>query len=134
MNAANDPFNPDALRAANMDLAGLSNRPSKRPPRHRKGEAFLKGPIPWLWLARACRLPGKALTVALLLWREAGCRKSRTVRFHLTSAAALGVRPGAARRGVRALATAGLVTIRRPPGQSLEITLLDAPAGNVPAS
>jgi hypothetical protein len=123
-----DPFDPEALRAPDLDLAALCSRPSKRPPRHRKGQAFLKGPIPWSWLVCASRLPGKALHVALLLWREAGCRKSRTVRFRLARAAELGVLPDAARRGLRALGEAGLLSIRRQPGKSLEVTLMDAPA------
>jgi hypothetical protein len=122
-----DPFDPDTLRAPNVDLASLCNRPSKRPPRHRNGEAFLKGPIPWSWLERACRLPGKALHVALLLWKEAGCRNSRTVTLCLARPAALGMHVDTASRGLRALASAGLVSIRRPPGKALEVTLLDAP-------
>ncbi|HEY7311901.1 MAG TPA: hypothetical protein VH643_21235 [Gemmataceae bacterium] len=122
-----DPFDPDALRAPNVDLASLCNRPSKRPPRHRNGEAFLKGPIPWSWLERACRLPGKALHVPLLLWKEAGCRNSRTVTLCLARPAALGMHVDTASRGLRALASAGLVSIRRQPGKPLEVTLLDAP-------
>ena len=38
-------------------------------PRHRQGEKFLKGPIPWDWLTKAAQLPGHALHVALVLWR-----------------------------------------------------------------
>jgi hypothetical protein len=37
--------------------AGLT----RRPPRHRRGERFLKGPIPWPWISAAAALPGKAL-------------------------------------------------------------------------
>src|SRR5262249_50078111 len=109
------------------------NRSSKRPPRHRNGEAFLKGPIPWPWLERACRLPGKALHVSLLLWKEAGCRNNRTVALCLTRLAALGMHVDTASRRVRALAAARRVSIRRQPGKALEVTLLDAPADK-PAS
>jgi hypothetical protein len=124
---ANDPFDLDALRAPDADLAALLSRPSRKPPRHRNGTAFLKGPIPWPWLKRACRLPGKALHVALLLWKEAGCRNNRTVSLCLARAAALGMHPDTARRGLRALAKANLVSIRNRPGRALEITLLEAP-------
>lgn len=99
----------------------------KRPPRHQQGERFLKGPIPWTWLEQAGRLPGKALHVALSLWQEAGFNKSRTVRFRLTRMAAMGIGPQAARRGLRNLELARLVTVRQKPGQSLEVTILDSP-------
>lgn len=122
-----EPFNPDALRLGGMDVQALVNRPKTKPPRHRPGGAFLKGPIPWPWLLWAGRLPGKALHVALILWQEAGCRKSRKVRFRLTQAKDLGMHPDTARRGLRALEAAKLVTIHRQPGQCLEVTILDSP-------
>jgi hypothetical protein len=128
---ATDPFDPDNLRAPAVQLAAIC-RPPRHPPRHRKGEAFLKGPIPWPWLERACRLTGKALHVALLLWREAGCTRNRTVALCLARAAALGMHPDTAKRGLRALAAAGLVSIHHRPGKALEVTLLDAPADNPP--
>jgi hypothetical protein len=122
-----DPFDPDALRAPECDLAALRQRPSKRPPRHRPGEPFLMGPIPWPWLTAAARLPGKALQVAVLLWREAGCRKARTVPFCLARAAELGVKEDSARRALRRLVAAGLVGVPHPPGRGLEVTILDTP-------
>src|SRR5262245_6038685 len=124
-----DPFNVNALRTQECDLDALRQRPSGKPPRHRQGEAFLKGPIPWPWLRRALTLPGKALHVAVLLWKEAGCRGSRTVRLRLAGAARLGMHPDTAKRGLRTLAAAGLVSFRRPPGQALEVTLLETDPG-----
>jgi hypothetical protein len=121
----NDSLDVDALRAPEVDLDALRKRPSRKPPRHRQGEAFLKGPIPWPWLRRALTLPGRALHVALLLWKEAGCRRNRTVRFRLAGAAELGIHPDTTKRGLRALSTAGLVSIRHHPGQALEVTLLE---------
>jgi hypothetical protein len=73
------------------------------------------------------RLPGKALLVALLLWKEAGCRRSRTVRFRLGTVAEMGLHPDTARRGLQELEQAGLISIRREPGRALQITLLEAP-------
>jgi hypothetical protein len=129
-----DPFDPDRLRLPAADPACQLTRQRAEPPRHRPGEPFLKGPIPWHWITRAAALPGKALAVGLLLWREAGCRKARTVPLSLAAAAALGVKPDAARRGVRALAAAGLVSVSRPPGRCLDVTLLDAPPPAVSAA
>ena len=71
-----DPLDA-ALRAPPLDLPALA---PKRPPRHRSGEKFLKGPVPMAWLERAFVLPGKALHVALLLWFKAGCQRCRTAR------------------------------------------------------
>ena len=122
---SSDTLDADALRAPEVDLDALRKRPSRKPPRHRPGEAFLKGPIPWPWLRRALTLPGKALHVALLLWKEAGCRRNRAVRFRLAGTAEQGIHPDTAKRGLRALAAAGLVSIRHHPGQALEVTLLE---------
>src|SRR5438309_1656149 len=108
---------------------GMTGPPKlpKRPPRHRQGERFLRGPIPWNWLQAAIGMPGKALHVAIVLWREAGCRKNRTVRFRSTVLRAMGIGPQAARRGLRKLEKAGLLTIGQKPGQSLEVIILDCP-------
>jgi hypothetical protein len=122
-----DAFDPEALRLAGEGLEAPPKRPPKRPPRHRPGEAFLKGPVPWPWLAAAARLPGKALQVSLLLWKVAGCRKSRTVPFCLGRGAEVGVTQKSARLALRALETAGLVAVVRKPGRGLEVTLLDRP-------
>lgn len=45
------------------------------------GRRFLKGPIPWSWIAAAAILPSRALLVGLCLWRLAGAMKSDTVSF-----------------------------------------------------
>jgi hypothetical protein len=103
-------------------------KPPRRPPRHRPGERFLKGPIPWPWLERSMTLPGKALHVGLILWREAGWRRNRTVRFCLHGNLPAGLTLWAARRGLRALETAGLVRIFRKPGHGLEVSLMEASA------
>jgi hypothetical protein len=99
--------------------------PARRPPRHRQGEKFLKGPVPWAWLDRAMRLPGKALHVALVLWKEAGCAKRRTVRLCLNGPLPGGLTRQSARRGLRQLAEVGLVTVRHLPGRGLEVTLAE---------
>jgi hypothetical protein len=102
-----------------------SVKPPRRPPRHKAGERFLKGPIPWGWLEKAMGLPGKAIHVALHLWRESGWQKQRTVRLRLRGELPSGLNRWAARRGLRALEGAGLVKVTRRPGRALEVTLLD---------
>ena len=110
------------------DLETLRSRTSKRPPRHRQGEQFLKGPIPWPWMKLAMTLPGKALHVALILWKESGIRRNRTIRLNLSAMAKIGIHPDTARRGLRALASLRLVMVKHHPGQALEVTLLETPA------
>jgi hypothetical protein len=124
--ANSDPFDPDLLRLTGVNLDGVCGVP-KKPPRHRQGEKFLRGPIPWNWLQQAARLRGSALPAALLVWFEAGCRQSRTVPLCLTRAAEFQLSPDTMRRGLRRLEAAKLVSIRRPPGRGLLITILDAP-------
>ena len=86
----------------------------------------MKGPIPWAWLDRAGRLPGKALFLALWLWKEAGCNGNRSIRFRLAGAPALGMHPDTAGRGLRALVEAGLVSVCHRAGRALEVTITEA--------
>jgi hypothetical protein len=104
---------------------------SKRPPRHKAGEWFLKGPIPGEWLHRAAMLPGRALHVALAVWYAAGvgkCNQVRLTKNHLTR---FGVKYDAGRRGLFALERVGLVTVDRHPGRCPIVTILEGPSGNV---
>lgn len=100
-------------------------RPPSRPPRHRPRERFLKGPIPWAWLDRAGRLPGKALAVGLVLWQLAGMARRRTVHVCLSSLGSLGLNEDSARRGIKALERARLIVVRRRPGRGLDVILLE---------
>ena len=115
------PLNPDELRVS-QPLLPASKR---RPPRHRKGERFLKGPIPWKWLQKAMALPGRALHVGVGLWFQAGMKKSRTVAFPLSKLP--GVTRWSARRGLGVLKTAGLVSVEILPGRAPRVTILEVP-------
>jgi hypothetical protein len=121
-----DDLDLESLRGQRADLAAICST-STKPPRHLPGEKFLKGPIPWSWLVRAFSLPGKALHVAMLLWREAGCRRSRYVRLCLSGRLPDGLNKQSARRGLRQLAAAGLVSIRQRPGRGLDVEINDCP-------
>jgi hypothetical protein len=93
------------------------------PPRHRRGEKFLCGPIPWAWLELAGEQPGKSLHVAIILWQAALCHKSGQVRFCYAHGSTLGVEVDAARRGLSALADVDLVTIQHQRGKCSLVTL-----------
>jgi len=107
---------------------GAAEQPSHRPPRHRSGEKFLKGPIPWNWLTKAAQQPGKALHVAFTLWFWAGIERRRDVFLSLSRAAReLGTSRSAMSRGLKFLEHAALVSVQRQSGRKPKVTLLDAP-------
>jgi hypothetical protein len=118
------PFDPDRLRLPYSSTA--PTKPSVRPPRHRTDERFLKGPIPWTWLDRAARLPGKALAVGLVLWQHAGVTRMRTVRLCQARSHELGLGPASTRRGIAHLEQAGLIEVQRQPGRGLVVTLMES--------
>ena len=126
--ATSEPFDVDELRLSGASLNGIAELVSRKPPRHRTGDKFLKGPIPWNWIQQAARLPGSALHVGVLLWFEAGCRKSRTFPISLARAGEFQLHSDTMKRCLWKLEAAKLVSIRRPPGRSLQVTILDAPA------
>ena len=127
-----EPIDLERLRLSVSDLQAFVARPKAKPPRHQPGEPFLRGPIPWRWLTQAGRLKGCALHVGLILWRESGMRKDRTVHFCLSHLAPMGLGAQAARRGLRALEAAGLVTVGRRPGRGLDVTLQEPPTADDP--
>jgi hypothetical protein len=121
-----DPFDPENLRLDGATAKGAPTPAGKslKPPRHRPGEWFLRGPIPWPWLEAAARLPGKALALSLCLWREAGRQHQRTVHLCL-SRIGMGVGRHSAGRALRFLEAAGLLSVLRQSGRGLEVTLLE---------
>src|SRR5262245_31510267 len=117
-----DPFDPARLALPDdwkPSPVTIGRRQLSAPKRGR----FLKGPVSWPWLLQAMRLPGKALALALMLWRESGCVRSRTVHFCLKRAVQDGIPRRTASRAMQLLERAGLVTVRRQLGHGLEVTL-----------
>lgn len=98
---------------------------SKRPPRHKGHEWFLKGPIPGEWLTRAAQLPGRVLHVALALWYLAGVERDRCVKPTWATWKRFGVSPDTGARGLAALERAGLVAVDRHPGRCSLVTILE---------
>lgn len=114
-----DLFDPERLSARPQQRG-----PAPQPPRHQPGERFLKGPIPWRWLAEAMRLPGRALHVATVLWFRAGLTRSATVSLSLSKLQDVGVARTTASRALAALERAGLVEVVRAPGRRPQVTIL----------
>jgi hypothetical protein len=99
----------------------------KRPPRHRSGDPFIKGPVPYAWIASACRLPGAGLRVAMAS-RFLCCRFRRENRWGLDAmAGGLRISNRSARRGFHSAELAGLLAVEREPGCKLAVSVLDFP-------
>ncbi|MCZ7646229.1 MAG: hypothetical protein M5U26_13260 [Planctomycetota bacterium] len=109
---------------AHVDLAAIVKRRT-RPPRHRHGEMFLRGPIPLPWLTRAAALPGKALTVGLAIWFQAGLTGKAEVKLTQATLVHFNVGRKAAYRALDFLQAAGLIAANRANGRCPRVTLLD---------
>jgi hypothetical protein len=102
-----DPFDLRSLSLKNKRTGKETQ--NQKLPRHKRGEKFLKGPIPWIWLTRAAQQPGKALHVGIAIWFLAGVRRTRTVRLSNHNLITLGVERNGKYRALCALEKAGLV-------------------------
>jgi hypothetical protein len=120
MSLETDPF--DASRYGTEEIP-VGNGINSRPPKHKPGEKFLKGPIPWDWLEALMQISGETWKVALLIWLESGYRKSRTVPFNLSHSSLV---RRTAQRGLQQLMKAGLVKVEHRRGRPSLVTLLDA--------
>jgi hypothetical protein len=109
-----DVWDLDRLRLPAEMVGDLSGR--RRPPRHRPGDPFIKGPIPHAWIASACRLPGAGLPVAMAFRFLCGRFRSEN-RWGLDAISeGLQVSPDSARLGLHAAELAGLLSVAREPG------------------
>jgi hypothetical protein len=86
--------------------------PAPKTHRRRQREPFLRGPVPMAWLAKAQTLTKAAMGVSLALWFQKGVR-GRGGPVKVTSAVRrhMGLSNDQTRRGIQALATAGLLRV-----------------------
>jgi hypothetical protein len=123
-----DLWDLDQLRLPAEMIGDLERR---RPlPRHRRGDPFLKGPIPYAWIAAACRLPGAGLRVAMAyrFYRDRFRFERRGRRWGLLDVArGLQISDDAARRGLRAAERVGLVAVSREPGRKPAVAVAELP-------
>jgi hypothetical protein len=118
-------MDPIDLKRLSLPGGSKANPPSQKPPRHKPGEKFLRGPIPWNWITQAARLPGKAFHVAIVVWFLAGIKSRRTVPLSGSALRGLGVNRHSGYRGLKALEMAGLVSVSRHVGRNSMVTILD---------
>ncbi len=100
----------DDFRAASP--AALPPAPEKH---HRRSqEPFLRGPVPMPWLAKAQTLTKAAMGVALALWFQKGVRgQGGPVKVTSAVRRHMGLSNDQTRRGIQALASAGLLRVRK---------------------
>lgn len=97
------PIDLDRMKVRSARPTGRN----RRPPRHAKGEGFLKGPIPLAWLEAAARLPGKSLHVGIALWYAAGLTGSASIPLSNLSGRRFSLDRNAKYRALRWLEGAG---------------------------
>jgi hypothetical protein len=97
------------------------------PPRKRRYDRFLCGPVPLVWLSMAAKLSGKALHVGIALWYLAGVTKSFTVKLTRSTLTLFGVSRWSVSRNLRLLELAGLVTVERRKGKVPLVTIVEEP-------
>jgi hypothetical protein len=88
-------------------------------------ERFLHGRVPLSWFKAAARLPGRSLHVGMVLWYAAGLSGSVSVHLSNTLCLHFGLDRNAKYRALRSLGEAKLVAVRRKPGRSPLVTILD---------
>jgi hypothetical protein len=104
-------------------LAKAKGPKKKRAPTHKKGERFLKGPIPWNWIVEAANISGGALKVSLALWYLAGITKTGTIKLSNGVLEELGITRRTKYRVLKALESSGLISVSQRSGNSPEITI-----------
>jgi hypothetical protein len=100
----------------------------------RRGDRFLRGPIPMPWLRRAASQPGKALAVGIEVLHLVGMKKTMRVALNLSRMRDAGVSRWTASRGLAALEKAGLVAVKRHPGRRPVVTVLRLEGGDTTTS
>jgi hypothetical protein len=120
-----DTFNPQNLALPKSNKSSAMSFERKKPPRHRVGEKFLKGPIPYAWLSRASELQGKTLHVGLAIWFLAGVTNSRTVKLPQLILGDFSVNRHCKYRALKWLEEANLIAVKTEAGCATVIMLLD---------
>ncbi len=121
-----DSFDLVSISLPNQSKVDPIRKSKEGPPKHKPGEKFLKGPVPWNWIAKAAQLPGKAIQVGIVIWFLAGIKNSRTVPLSNKVLRDLEVSRHSQYRGLKALEKGGLVSVTRHAGRNPVVTILDS--------
>jgi hypothetical protein len=132
-----DEFDPDRLKLG-VPSAIPPDVPDKAVPEQkveltslggRRGGQYVPG-VPIELFDRACVLPGKALAVYLLLWRQSRIEKRATVVLTSAGLEQHGIRRHAKEMALSHLEEAGLVSVRRRVRRNPEVMLLRLPGSS----
>ena len=123
-----DPYSPDSLRLTPEQVEAAAKTSRRRePPSQRKSRHVFAGnfvpALPLEWANTAGCLPGKALHVALAIWRQAVLKKSMTTSLPNGPLAGYGVKERAKRAALLALEGAGLIQVEWKPGCNPTVTI-----------
>ena len=113
-------IDPDRLRCSSKPRQAVVQWLS----RPRKGEHFLKGPVPLPWLETAARLPGRSLHAGVALWYVAGLTRSPTIPLSNIAGGKFGLDRNAKYRALAWLECAGLVRVDRKLGRAPVVTIV----------
>lgn len=121
------PFNPNNLRLAPGEANRLNQTArQKRKPKRPRPAKYVQVEMEWFTraasVAMASRSPA-ALIIAQLLYRAAFMDGTLTPTMPTKALNDAGVTPGARRRGLKALAEAGLVTLDPRPNKNPRVTV-----------
>ena len=101
-----------------FDKAAGRYTPAKR------GEKFVKGPIPLWWISQANSLSGKAGAVGLALWFLRGVQRTDCVKLTAEVRSIAGCKRQAVYHALEALEGAGLVVVHSKPGAYPTVEIL----------
>jgi hypothetical protein len=91
----------------------------------RNSPKFIKGPIPFDWMAKAHSLPGKAGPVGLGIWFLTGVKGKRTVKLNSEIETLAGCKRKAVATALDQLEQAGLINVTRHKGARPTVEILD---------
>jgi DNA-binding MarR family transcriptional regulator len=94
-----------------------------RQSRIRRGERFLKGPIPLRDIAAAARLPGKSLALFLAVHHQIALTGKPIITIPASLLADLGISRSTKARCLKSLEQVGLVGVARSKGRAARIQL-----------
>jgi len=107
------------IEALTFNRSTVSYSPKRNTPK------FIKGPIPFDWMARAHSLPGKAGPVGLGIWFLAGVKGKRTIKLNSEIETLAGCKRKAVATALDQLEQAGLINVTRHKGARPTVEILD---------
>lgn len=121
-----DLFDPARLRLP------VPRHGTEGPPRHAHGEPFLRGPVPFVWVSRASRLPGAGFSLAMLCRFLRDRFPAHPRRYSVADyASGLGASVWTVRRAFIAAERAGVLSVDQKPGRKPVVAIIDPPGPEV---